>query len=468
MPGSITDVSVSLPSLDAIIRALTLRAGYNSAVVVISASLLGLAGGAIGTLTLLRKRALIGDALAHAALPGLATAFLAASAIGANPRSLPILLGGALVSGVLAGLAVLLIRMHGRLREDAAIGVVLSVFFGAGIVLLSAIQSLRHANVAGLSHFIYGQTAAMNRSDAVLIGAIAVVAFGAAVLLFKEFRVVCFDDRFAAAIGLNVGLIDLLMLALIVAVIIIGLQAVGIILVVALLIIPAAAARFWTDRMGGMFALSAVLGALSGYFGAVASSLLPRLPAGAVIVLTSGMLFVMSMLIAPRRGVAASALRMLGLRARIACEHFLRGAYEALEADGDLRAGSAVRLDRIGAARGWSSPMRAMVGRLLQSRGLIVPVKAGGARAWALTERGLTESARLVRNHRLWEEYVTTHSSVAASHADFSADRVEHALSEDIIKELELELRRRGELPDEPVERVPASIHTIGPASKAG
>lgn len=276
---------------------LLLQGGYNTVVVMIGVSLLGVAAGAVGAFALLRKRAMMSDVLSHATLPGIAVGFLVAVALGADARSLPVLLAGAVIAAILAALAVHWLSRSARLPEDAAMGAVLSVFFGFGAVLLSFIQTLRTGSEAGLAHFILGQTAAMSAQDATLIGAVAFGAICAVVALGKEFRLVCFDPQFAAAQGWPVGLIDLLLMSLVVVVAVIGLQAVGMILIIALMIVPAAAARLWTERLWIMVAASALFGGLSAWVGAALSATLPRAPAGGVIVLVAGAVFVVSLLI---------------------------------------------------------------------------------------------------------------------------------------------------------------------------
>lgn len=437
MTGLATDAG---PDVGEVLRVLSLQAGFNSAVVVIGATLLGIASGTVGTFALLRKRALMGDALAHATLPGIALAFLVSVWLGAEGKSLPVLLLGATVTGVLGVVAVHLIVRHSRLREDAAIGAVLSTFFGAGIVLLSYIQTLQSGNQGGLHHFIYGQTAAMSRSDAILIGAVALGAALTAGAVLKEFRLVCFDDQFAAVQGWPVQLIDLLMMALVVVVTVIGLQAVGLVLVIALLIIPPAAARFWTDKLGLMTLLGAGIGGLSGYLGSVASALLPRLPAGSVIVLTAGSLFALSLLLAPSRGLVARSLRHTLFRLRIDRQNLLRAIYESLESG---RHPAGVPTGELLRVRTWSAARLALLLTWLTRRGLVTR-RAGIV---VPTDLGRAEAARVTRNHRLWEEYLLSYADLAASHVDRAADMVEHVLSEPLIAELERELRRRGRLP---------------------
>lgn len=286
-----------------LLEILTFSAGYNTAVVILGTMGLGVAAGLIGTFTVLRQRALIGDALAHSTLPGLCAAFFFGPMLGAESRSLPILLLGATCSGVLGIATVQALTQWTRLTQDAAIGAVLSVFFGAGVVGLSAVQQAQTGNEGGLQHFIFGQTAAMTAGDAYLTGAVAAMALLTCLLFAKEFRLVCFDSAFTASLGWSITLIDFVMMALVVSVTVIGLQIVGILLIVALMIIPPAAARLWTDSIVPMMYISAGVGGLSAYIGASLSAFLPNLPAGAVIVLTAGAIFGVSFFCAPRRGL---------------------------------------------------------------------------------------------------------------------------------------------------------------------
>lgn len=433
--GTITDVSDAWPTLQQTLDVLLFRAGYNTSVVVLGTTLLGIAAGIIGVFGLLRKRALMADALAHATLPGIALAFIIATMVGINGRSLPILLAGGAISGVIGVSCVHLILRHSRLKEDAAIGIVLSVFFGLGVVLLSYIQVMRTGNQGGLKSFIYGQTAAMSGGDAILMGGIALAAVVATVLLFKEFALVGFNDAFARVGGWPVPLIDLLMMALVVAVTVAGLQAVGLILVVSMLIIPPVAARFWTERLRTLVILAAVIGGLSGYLGSTVSALLPRKPAGSVIVITAGVLFTLSMFLAPTRGVLAMAMRRLRLRLRIAGDHVLERAFEQYPAP--LTGADVIRLSLL---RGWSAPFRAFIlSRLRAMRRVRLT-----AEGLALTDAGRADGARIHRNHRLWEQYLVSYADIAPSHVDWSVDQVEHVLSDDLVAELESSLARRG------------------------
>ena len=271
-------------------RVLTLR-DHNTRVVLLGTTLLGLAAGVVGSFTLLRKRALVGDALSHATFPGIGGAFLIGTAAGLTEKSLPLLLLGAAVSGVLGVGVLLFLRRYTRLKEDTALGVVLSTFFGAGLAVLGLVQQSGSGSAAGLGSFIYGKTASMVPDDVRLIAAGGLLAVLACGLLLKEFTLLCFDQGYAATQGWPVPVLDAVLMGLVVLVTVIGLQAVGLILVIALLITPAAAARFWTDRVPAMTALAGLLGAVSGLVGAGVSAVYADLPSGALIVLVAAAAF---------------------------------------------------------------------------------------------------------------------------------------------------------------------------------
>ena len=385
---------------------LTLQSGYNTALVLIGAALLGTGAGVIGVFVLLRRRALVSDAISHATLPGVALGFLAATALGLDGRSLPILLVGAALSGALGVVAVQWIRDHTRLPEDAAIGTVLSVFFGAGIVLLSHIQTLGIGGQAGLDSFLIGQAAAMSRGDAQLIGVASAVVTALSLLLFKEFSLVSFDPDFAAARGWPVARIDLLMMGLLLAIVTIGLKTVGLILIIALVIIPPVAARFWTERLGAMVAIAGVFGGLSAYLGAAASALYPDLPAGGVIVLTAAALFAVSLLLAPARGVIAGALRHLRFKLAVV-----------------------ERQGLVALARGRRPGSRLAIASLRRKR-LV-------GRDGAATETGRSAAEAALRQARLWAAYRTAYPGDAIADREWSLAPIETVLPSDLVAELE-------------------------------
>jgi len=460
---SITDTSFELPSLEQLLRVLTL-ADYNTRVVVIGVMLLGLASGLIGSFLLLRKRALLGDALSHATLPGIGLAFIVMSALGGSGKSLPGLLAGAALFGALGVACILLITRYTRLKQDAALGVVLSVFFGLGVAVLGVVQKLPVGSAAGLESFIYGKTASMVFQDAVAIGGAALLLTLVCLLLFKEFTVLCFDDAYAAAQGWPTVWLDTLMMGLVVAVTVIGLQAVGLILMIAMLIIPPAAARFWTRRLPRMIAVAAALGAVSGLLGAGLSALVPRLPAGAVVVLVAGAAFLVSMICGAERGVIVRWLSQWRLSRRVLRQHLLRAIFECAyeRQHGGRRAPTpgasrrqAVPFADLLGERSWS-PLRLRAAIRSAARDGLVQA-AGAPRRLRLTAAGEREAQRVVRNHRLWELYLIQHADIAPSHVDRDADDVEHVLGPTLTAQLEALLAAQHAGP-----AAPPSPHALG------
>jgi manganese/zinc/iron transport system permease protein len=441
---------------DEIWRVLTLR-DYNTRIVVIGTGLLGAAAGVIGSFALLRKRALLGDALSHAMLPGIAVAYLLATLWGGEGKSLPLLLLGATTSGLIGTLCVLGIRHWTRLKEDAALSIVLSVFFGLGVALLGLIQQTPRGHAAGLESFIFGKASALTAQDAWLIfwgglGCVLLVA-----LLFKEWTLLCFDETFATSSGWPVVGLDWLLMLLIVLISVIGLQAVGLVLMIALLVIPPAAARFWTDDLGKLVWLAGLLGCFSSLCGAIASALFPRLPSGATIVLCAGAVFGLSLLFGTRRGVIFRAWESWMLGRRIQRQHLLRAMFELGEATGQQAAPTpaAVEFSQLMSMRSWSSAALQRELTRAAAAGLVVRLSA---KQWRLTASGQQIAARLVHQHRLWELYLITHAEVAPSRVDRDADQIEHILTPDMIARLERllgESQRAGSVPSSPHPIVP-------------
>ncbi|MBS7790217.1 metal ABC transporter permease [Roseococcus sp. SDR] len=259
--------------------------GHNTLIVLLGCAALGAASGVVGSFALLRGRALLADAIGHAALPGVVAASLLMAALGGPARSLAPLLLGAAISAWLGLLALRALTASGRIRQDAAIGVVLSAFYALGTVGLSIAQAMPEAAQAGLSHFILGQAATMTEGDALLAGGLALSCIAVIAALFQPLRALCFDEGFARSQGLPVRALDLALLGLLLAVCVAGLPAVGLLLVVALLIVPAAAARLVTRGLPSMVALAGALGAAAGASGALISTRFDHIPTGAAVVL---------------------------------------------------------------------------------------------------------------------------------------------------------------------------------------
>ncbi|WP_417770564.1 metal ABC transporter permease [Stappia sp.] len=391
--------------------ALLLQAGYNAALVAIGAGLLGIAAGAGGTFLFLRKRALVSDAIAHATLPGVGLAFLVMVGFGFDGRNLLGLIAGSALSAAAGLLAVEWITRRTRLAEDTAIGAVLSVFFGFGIVLLTVIQTLSQGRQAGLEGFLLGSTAGMLFQDATVIAVGGALAVAALVVLRRPMTLVAFDPGYAASAGVNTRRTDLAMMMLVLAVTVTGLKIVGLVLVVALLIVPAVAARLWSERTDHVVLAAGAIGGVSGYAGAAISAAAPGLPTGPIIVLVSFCLFLASLLFAPRRGVLAAAIRHRSFQLRL---HRRQGLL------------SLARSEPI------FDPLTL---RVLQREGLIRADRVA-------TEPGRAAAARALRDERRFEIAREIHRDDPLAHRYDGLTPIEDVMTPDEIVEIDRMINR--------------------------
>jgi len=405
---------------------------FNIRVVVIGSVLLGIGSATIGCFAFLRKRSLVGDAVAHSVLPGVAIAFMITGS--KDPLSLLI---GAAIAGWLSMISMEAIVRNTRIREDAAIGLVLSVFFGLGIMLLTRIQQSGAAEQAGLDKFLFGQAASLVTHDVVVFGSVSVLLVLMIVLLYKEFKLTSFDRDFAQAIGLSVRLLDIILTTLLVFAVVVGIQAVGVVLMAAMLITPAASARYWTERLPVMILLAGIFGAVAGYSGAFVSYLAPRMPTGPWIVTVGTLIFVLSLLLAPKRGVLARMTRNRNNRRRTLEENILKTMYHLGEADGNLRASRT--LAEIQGRRTIPTRLARKGLDRLRGHGYVEEVGQG---AWRLTSDGEAQGRRVTRLHRLWEVYLTQYVQIAADHVHDDAESIEHVLTPELEHELEALLER--------------------------
>lgn len=265
--------------------------------VALGGALLGLVSGALGAFAVLRRQSLTGDVLSHAALPGVALGFLVAG------RELAALLVGAGVTAWLSVMFVNTVVRTTRLKQDAAMGMVLAAFFAFGMALLGYIQSRADASQAGLKTFIFGQAAAIRSGDVQLMAGVVLAVFLILAVFWKEFQLITFDPEFSLANGYPLRLLDTLLSTLIVVAIVLGLQMAGVILMVGILIAPAVAARQWTSRLWPMVALAGVTGAFSGAGGAILSATGQDLPTGPLIIVVAMGLVFISLAFAPGRGL---------------------------------------------------------------------------------------------------------------------------------------------------------------------
>jgi manganese/zinc/iron transport system permease protein len=359
---------------------------YTLRIVTLGSSVLGATAGALGSFAVLRRQSLLGDAVSHAALPGIALAFLLTGS------KIPVvIMVGAALAGWLATLAVRTVTARSRVPFDSALGMTLAVFFGLGLVLLTYIQKLPNASQAGLATFLFGQAAALLLEDVVAMAIAGTFALAVLALLWKELKLLAFDRGFGAGLGLPMTRVDGLLTALLVVAIVIGLQTVGVVLMSAMIVAPAAAARQWSRRLGPMVVLAAAIGALCGAAGAVASSLVPRLPTGPTIVLLLSVVVAVSLLAAPGRGMVWRWLRLGRLRTAPQLDPVLIHLYAlSLQHAEDPGHGHTIAVLRT------MSPRDADIAgalAVLQSRGLAEQT-AGGL--WAPTEFGRREAKHAV------------------------------------------------------------------------
>ena len=271
---------------------------YTLMIVAIGAALLGAVSGALGTYAVLRRQSLLGDAISHAALPGIAIAFLLTGS-----KTPLILVLGAAIAGWLGTLLILSIVRLTRIKYDSALGIVLSTFFGFGLVLHTLIQRTGNANQAGLDTFLFGQAATILERDVLTIGILGGVAIIISLICWKELKLLVFDEGFAASLGFPIRALDILLTSLLVIAIVLGLQAVGAVLMSAMLVAPAVAARQWTNKLSIMMFLAAGFGALAGVSGTIISSSASRIPTGPTIVLCATVMVGVSIAFAPNRGL---------------------------------------------------------------------------------------------------------------------------------------------------------------------
>jgi manganese/zinc/iron transport system permease protein len=301
---------------------LELFSDYTLRNIALGAAILGVVGGVLGAFATLRRQSLVGDVLAHAALPGVCLAFLLTGS-----KAPLLLLLGAGVTGWLAALLLLSILRSTRLSEDTALGVVLSSFFGFGIALLTFIQNGNNANQAGLDKFIFGQAATIIADDVALMATLGGIALLMVALLYKEFKLLSFDPEFLASLGFPARHLGTALTGLTVLAVLVGLQTVGAVLMAAMLVAPATAARQWTDRLGKMVFLSAFFGALAGVVGAMISASRENLPTGPLVILVASLILLFSLFFAPLRGLLWDWWRKRQNQARVRLERLLLDAH---------------------------------------------------------------------------------------------------------------------------------------------
>ncbi len=390
---------------------------------------IGMSAATVGCFAFLRKRALVGDAIAHAILPGIALAFMLTQS-----KSPWVLMGGALVAGWLAMFLIEAITKNSKLKPDTAIGLILSVFFGLGILMLTSIQHSGAGNQAGLDQFLFGKAAAITPSDLKIYIAVGLVLLALIFLFFKEFKLLSFNPDFASILGLPVKRLRFVLSSITVLAIATGIQAVGVVLMAALLITPAVAARAWTSSLKILLIIAGLFGAFSGLVGSYISFTAPQMPTGPWIVMSLSAIAIFSILFSPQRGLVAKIFRQRQNRQKILTENILKALYHLGENQKSQQ--------------NYFSKKQLLNHRKFDAAELNKGLKILAKKLWLieretgykLSQTGLPEAQRIVRLHRLWEMYLSERMRLKADHIHPNAETIEHIISPEIEHQLLHEL----------------------------
>ena len=312
---------------------------YTLGVITLGTAVLGAVCGMLGSFAVLRRQSLLGDAISHAALPGIALAFLLT-----GTKQTHFLLLGALISGLLGTFWIKSIVKKTRLKNDTALGLILSLFFGFGMLLLTFIQKLPNANQAGLDKYLFGQAATLMVQDVYVMIGVTGVSLFFLLLFWKELKLLLFDPDYTLTLGFNTRFLDILITSFIVLAIVLGLQTVGVVLMSAMLLAPAAAARQWTNSLSVMIFLAAVFGAFSGVLGTAISASQNNLSTGPIIVLVAAGLVLLSFVFAPQRGLLAKRIRFYRNRKELNLRKTLSVMYHIAQNHKDISHPHAIKI----------------------------------------------------------------------------------------------------------------------------
>ena len=388
--------------------------------------LLGASSALVGCFTFLRKKALVGDTIAHSILPGICLSFI----IFKTKDPLMLLLG-AMISGWLSVYIVDYISANSKLKPDTAIGLTLSVFFGIGVLLLTHIQHSGNAAQAGLDKFLFGKAASLVQNDVITFGIVSVLLIVTIVVFFKQFSLISFDVHFAKTIGLPVRNFEIILSIITVLAVAIGIQTVGVVLMAAMLITPAAAARFWTDKLKVMIVIAAFIGGISGIFGAFISFTAPSMPTGPWIVVVLSIIAIGSMLVAPKNGAISKIRKQKKNQRKILEDNIVKLLYKLGEKENDFFKNRSITTLKNYREIPENKFLKGL--NILKTKNLVAHVND----LWVLTGEGKKAGMRIVRIHRLWELYLTTYLRIAPDHVHEDAETIEHIITPEMELKLE-------------------------------
>ena len=413
----------------------TLVESANVQWVLVGTMLLGISSGVLGSFVVLRKQSLLGDAMAHAALPGICFAF-----IFTGVKAVGLSLIGAAVTALFGAWAIQFITRYSRIKQDAALGIVLTVFFGFGVVLLTWIQNGNYGNHSGLDSFMFGQAASLVGRDVQVYIVISLILILASILFFKEFKLLSFDPGFGRGIGFPMGIVEVFLMVLVTCAVVVGLQAVGVVLMAAMLITPAIAARYWTERLGVLAILAGIFGGISGVTGTLFSTMENGLSTGPLIVLSATGMFLISLLLGSRRGLVALAFkRYKGQR-----KANLRTLLEAMARGIEKHRQSTVKSDTLLTLTGWTTGKLRRISRQAIRRGLVTKNED----IYSFTRQGLNNAYEIVKEDRMEQLLLMyEHRFSGWRLARENTHRLTDALPASVLKELEDLMNEHGITP---------------------
>lgn len=394
--------------------------------VVLGITLLGIGSAYVGTFSFLDKKALLGDAISHAVLPGICLGFMLA-----GEKNPVYIVTGAFLSGALATFMSSWLKRNTKLSEDTIIATILSVFFGFGIVLLTALQKSGNPEIAGLNSFIFGNAIGISESDLMLYGGLSILIILVLTIMLKEFRLMVFDPEYGKAIGFPMKTISFLFNVLMILAVVIGIQAIGVVLMAALLITPGAAARFWTDRLNPLLILAAFFSVLSGILGTYVSFVLPQMPTGPWVVVFLSLFALISFLISPKSGMLFRYFARKKYLRKTHRDHLMKALYKASEeGKRGLTIEEIYQLYPYQKSEIDQSILDLMKSDFISKNQSFI----------ILSEQGISDAMRIVRLHRLWELYLNESMNIAPDHVHDSAEQLEHLLTPELEALLEKRL----------------------------
>jgi manganese/zinc/iron transport system permease protein len=403
--------------------------------VVLGTALLSVCTSLIGTFTILRKRALSGDVISHAILPGICLAF-----IFSGEKNIVYLMIGAFTSGWLSLLLVDKIVQYSKIKEDTALAIILSSFYGLGVVLLKIIDKLpNYPDKAGLNNYLFGSATQIIQKDLINFGVVSIIIFIVLLIYYRYFKILSFDPIFAKSTGLNVPYLEFLLTSLTVLAVIIGIQTVGVVLMAAMLITPGAVALFWTKKLHFTLLLSTLLGIVSSWLGCFTSYFLTfktalgqeATPTGPAIVMFLSMFGVLSFFFTPKKGILSKYIKKVKFKKQIQMENILKSLYKNFDTKEESLCFNEIKSVSPLPKKDLKKSLA-----LLTSAGYLTEKKGN----FCLTEIGLNKGKRITKIHRLWELYLTNYMNIDAKNVHDEAESIEHILTPELEKSLEQQL----------------------------